>query len=451
MTKDNSSKPRDYEEMSFDIERPSIPRPLAIISECRTDSDGLSIPPPPPPLAEPEPATPMTARSAFYDDTIGTNSIAKTPSPAKFPSFMTPRTPQTPDTVVSMQDHIIIFSPQHYKNDTDGSSKYSEEIVAENKPKKRWSLATKSAMVAIVFFVLAITMVIAAFVLMKEQKSDAAASSDLLTVRPTKLPTASPTPIPDLTLTPTTFGPTSFVWTSRPTQVPTLSPPEPTFKPTPGPTLPPTEFGATFSPTLTFGSVISFFLFPDGSTVDPTDPAVQKAVNWLSEEANAAQSIPFPLDQKYLQRFGILVLYFSIDPNGQSGLPNLDMRKKDECTWTGMRCNENGMVTKIKLPSRQFDGSLPDEWASFFPDLKSVDFSKNNLQGSIPEGLFKITQMEDFFLYKNQLTGTISSKIGNLWSIKKFHVSHNRLSGSIPPELASTPEGPGQKIRQICK
>jgi len=288
-------------------------------------------------------------------------------------------------------------------------------------------------------------------------------STDWSTVRPSvsatgtsRPPSNSQTQGPgsDLTLSPTRVAkpsPSPFVWTSRPTEPPTLSTPDPTFQPTvttPDPTPSPTVFGATLSPTNTFNTIITDYLFQDSSdgSVETTIPAVQEAVKWLVDEATVAQSVPFTFDQKYRQRFGILILYFSVDPNGQAGLPNLGMQNKDECSWTGIRCNENGnrILTEINLPNRQLDGTLPAEW-DFFPNLKSIDFSKNELQGSIPEGLYDALELEDIFLYKNQLTGTISSKIGNLWSLEKFHVSHNLVSGTIPPELGSAPD----RIRRI--
>jgi len=199
---------------------------------------------------------------------------------------------------------------------------------------------------------------------------------------------------------------------------------------------------------------------------------------WLIDEAYFAQELVFPLNEKYLQRFGILVMYYSIfaeplqagddvatkPPSiigekdvvvdvqseylrtprlGEISLPNWGMRTQDECFWKGMTCNENGMLVEIKLPNRDCVGTLPKE-LGLFSNLKVIDFSKNKLQGSIPEELYDNLELEGMFLYKNQLSGTISSKIGELWNLTHVHLSHNQISGSIPPRMASR-----SKIRQI--
>jgi hypothetical protein len=242
--------------------------------------------------------------------------------------------------------------------------------------------------------------------------------------------------------------------TNRLFQGPTsATPPHPTISPTsPFPSMSPTTMNPTLSPT-GFERGIREFLSQDGTDA-PRSTAATKAMNWLVQEAVAAQSVISPFNQKFLQRYGILILYNSVfaDHNMEPGnpdetppLPNMGMRNQDECDWEGMTCDENGVLTGIKLTNRQLVGSLPSEWG-FFPNLKSIEFYKNSLQGSIPEELFEIMGLEEVYLYHNELSGTISSTIGRLWNLTSFQVNHNRISGSIPPELASN-----SQIRQIRK
>lgn len=247
---------------------------------------------------------------------------------------------------------------------------------------------------------------------------------------PLKLPTNRPIQGP-ITTTP------DFVTTS-PTRVGAT--PVPSFSPTLAPTMSPTDAR----------SAIEGFLLDGEVTVRASaNPAVAKAIDWLVDEANAVRSLAFPFDQKYLQRFGILILYYTVYKEkdfelGEIPMPNIGMRTQDECFWRGMKCNRNGMLIDIKLADRQLDGVLPAEWG-FFPHLKSVDLSKNELHGTIPEELYDVVGLEKIFLYNNQFTGTISSKIGDMWDLTHFHVSHNRIGGSIPPQLASR----RNKIRQL--
>lgn len=231
--------------------------------------------------------------------------------------------------------------------------------------------------------------------------------------------------------------------TSVPTPYPSQSPTTPSTIPTFLPTYPlPTQ-----SPT-GLGRGIREFLFRDSASPNrPTsNPAVTKAIDWMVEEAAEARVALSPFSQKFLQRYGILILYFSVFGEIASAtLPNDRMRNQDECSWIGMTCDKDGMLVSIKLDSRGLDGTLPAEWG-FFPNLKSIDFVRNNLKGTIPEELYDNLELERVFLYRNQLTGTISPKIGQLWKLTHFHVAHNRISGSIPREMASR-----SQIRQIRK
>lgn len=276
------------------------------------------------------------------------------------------------------------------------------------------------------------------------------------------LPTSSPTQGPTMMETPNpTLAPTEAATTPNPTKSPSMTP--------------------TAPPTNSFEGPIRAFLLDnkiDISSLNENDPVV-KAVMWLVDEALFAKELAFPFNEKYLQRFGILVLYYSIfaessagddgatkTPNingeedavvdiqseylrnprlGDISLPNWGMRTQDECFWRGMTCNDNGMLVEIKLPNRECAGTLPKE-LGIFSDLKVIDLSRNKLQGSIPEELYDNLKLEGMFLYKNQLSGTISSKIGELWNLTHFHLSHNQISGSIPPRMASR-----SKIRQIRK
>jgi len=368
--------------------------------------------------------------------------------------------PATPDTISSRQDEeergrtdFFNFYKELEQGGNQNSTAQSAEKKSENSSKdpdkQKRCFKTKSAKLAALLMVLILfTVLITTSILLFGEKSDSNLAAQFFdrsaapfeTMGPSTSPSRYPTPKP--TRLPT-FRPRGTP-TSRPTR-------SPSSMPTRTPTPPPTSFPNTYSPTASFEAPIRDFLFHDNDvSVEPMNPVVQKAMKWLVDEANAAKSLVFPLDPKYLQRFGILILYLSIAPNVDASssdkvrLPNVSMRNQNECSWIGMRCDENGLVTAIKLSNLQLEGSLPAKWG-FFPNLKSIDFSKNQLQGSIPEGIYDIVGLEEVHLYNNRLAGTISSKIGNLWSLRNFHLSHNLLSGSIPPELMS----PDDELRPL--
>jgi len=67
--------------------------------------------------------------------------------------------------------------------------------------------------------------------------------------------------------------------------------------------------------------------------------------------------------------------------------------------------------------------------------LDRLDISQNQIGGSIPEEIYRLTNLQALCLCKNQLTGTISSWAGNWFDMIQLHLSHNLLTGSIPSTL----------------
>ncbi|AES99894.2 receptor-like protein [Medicago truncatula] len=68
--------------------------------------------------------------------------------------------------------------------------------------------------------------------------------------------------------------------------------------------------------------------------------------------------------------------------------------------------------------------------------LRSIDLSRNQLIGDIPEEIGNLIELVSLNLSSNKLTGEISSKIGRLTSLDSLDLSRNHLSGPIPPSLA---------------
>ena len=65
----------------------------------------------------------------------------------------------------------------------------------------------------------------------------------------------------------------------------------------------------------------------------------------------------------------------------------------------------------------------------------NMDFSENNLVGSIPEGITLLTGLHGLNLSNNHLKGVIPKMIGDMKSLESFDVSNNQLSGTIPTSM----------------
>ena len=67
--------------------------------------------------------------------------------------------------------------------------------------------------------------------------------------------------------------------------------------------------------------------------------------------------------------------------------------------------------------------------------LREIFLMRNQLSGSIPAELGKLSNLEWIWLFDNKLSGPIPAELGNLSELKELSIGTNGLTGSIPPEL----------------
>ncbi|KAF8036206.1 hypothetical protein BT93_C2035 [Corymbia citriodora subsp. variegata] len=77
------------------------------------------------------------------------------------------------------------------------------------------------------------------------------------------------------------------------------------------------------------------------------------------------------------------------------------------------------------------------EFTGMLPYLFSIDLSSNALDGQIPEGLMRLTRLQNLNLSQNKLVGEIPSDISNLKDLISLDLSNNKLSGEIPPSISN--------------
>ena len=86
--------------------------------------------------------------------------------------------------------------------------------------------------------------------------------------------------------------------------------------------------------------------------------------------------------------------------------------------------------------NRLLTGSIPPEFGNL-TKLSSFILSQDALTGSIPPELGNLTNTEEFSLWSNSLTGSIPPELGNLANVTYFVLSANQLSGNIPVTLSN--------------
>ncbi len=103
-------------------------------------------------------------------------------------------------------------------------------------------------------------------------------------------------------------------------------------------------------------------------------------------------------------------------------------------TWT----NNTGWPTAETWPAFATATEM-DNWYGVIVmngDVVGLRLNSNNLSGTIPSALGKLTKLQQLFLQKNSLHGTIPADIGNLLYLEYFYLNENQLTGSIPSSLS---------------
>lgn len=112
------------------------------------------------------------------------------------------------------------------------------------------------------------------------------------------------------------------------------------------------------------------------------------------------------------------------------------MGRMNVCTWFGVGCNENGVITSLSLSENNLRGPIPAD-LSTLGNLSIIEMHKNRLNGQLPSSIFKMSALKTLYLDENSLTGSISNAIGDLSNLEKLTLNDNQLSGNFPVAIGS--------------
>jgi Leucine-rich repeat (LRR) protein len=102
--------------------------------------------------------------------------------------------------------------------------------------------------------------------------------------------------------------------------------------------------------------------------------------------------------------------------------------------WHGVRTDDEGRVTQLRLRENGLSGRLPVEIADL-RHLTWLDLAGNGLEGSIPPEIGNLSSLGLLNLGHNRLSGPIPAELSRLVSLWYLSVRRNRLTGPIPPGL----------------
>ena len=113
-------------------------------------------------------------------------------------------------------------------------------------------------------------------------------------------------------------------------------------------------------------------------------------------------------------------------------------------TWHGVTTGANGRVTGLALPENNVKGSIPPVLEKL-SSLRRLDLGGNQFTGSIPVALGNLANLEELSLRHGEndyldsaddgLSGAIPAELGKLTSLRRLDLGGHQLTGPIPAVL----------------
>jgi hypothetical protein len=184
------------------------------------------------------------------------------------------------------------------------------------------------------------------------------------------------------------------------------------------------------------------------------------AAEWLSRDI-AEKDLT---EEKLIQRYVLAIMQFAYGITAvcdeksctydRSSTPFL--KQDDECTWNGVTCNDDGLVTQILLFGRPADFALNDivNWkqssqkmGTLSPEIKTLSelsvlvIEGFDLAGSIDHVINpSLNNLRTIRLGGNSLTGSLPGQIWRIHpNLEVLDLSNNELSGPIPYSIGRIP------------
>jgi hypothetical protein len=166
----------------------------------------------------------------------------------------------------------------------------------------------------------------------------------------------------------------------------------------------------------------------DGIT--PLDKALKQLVVSNQQAAVPLSTCVAAEIDRLRQRFAYLALVFSTGTEGAFGFANR-FASASECSWQGITCNSNRVVTGLDLSDQNLQGTIPPD-VGLWTSLTSFSVHSNQLVGSLPSTIGAWTGLTYFMAINNQLTGNVPKEVTNWLSIKNAYFTGNNLQGTMP-------------------
>ena len=106
--------------------------------------------------------------------------------------------------------------------------------------------------------------------------------------------------------------------------------------------------------------------------------------------------------------------------------------------WFGIELDDQGRVESVNLPVNNLAGTLPPEIGRLTA-LKELHLEANLLEGPLPPEIGNLESLQWLGLYGNELDGSLPPEVGKLADVQILDLAFNSFTGSIPVEITRLP------------
>ncbi|KAB2059722.1 hypothetical protein ES319_A11G326400v1, partial [Gossypium barbadense] len=100
-------------------------------------------------------------------------------------------------------------------------------------------------------------------------------------------------------------------------------------------------------------------------------------------------------------------------------------------TMASSICNLTSL-TSLDLSKNNLDGAIPECLENLSSSLSTVDLGNNNFRGQIPENFAKGCMLKSFRINNNKLEGSLPRSLANCKDLNLLHVGNNNLNDTFP-------------------
>lgn len=106
------------------------------------------------------------------------------------------------------------------------------------------------------------------------------------------------------------------------------------------------------------------------------------------------------------------------------------------CSWSGIKCNKDSIVTSIDLSMKKLGGVLSGNQFSFFTNVIHLNLSQNLFSGQLPTQIFNLTSLKTLDISRNNFSGQFPKGVHSLKNLVVLDALSNSFSGTLPAEFS---------------